>query len=152
MSEPLRDPDKDAEEAAWREIVAHFGERAQLPEEPTAPEVDFGDDVDEAFDADVALYEDAYDSDERRDDDPDRFVPPRPSLPHTTPERFLAWLGVLGAPVVAVLLVVVHMVLHWWIPTWVVAALVIAFLGGFGYLVLAMPKEPRDPWDDGARL
>jgi hypothetical protein len=30
--------------------------------------------------------------------------------------------------------------------------LVAAFVGGFGYLVYTMPREPRDPWDDGAQV
>ena len=31
-------------------------------------------------------------------------------------------------------------------------ALVAWFVGGFTYLVLQMPRGPRDPEDDGARL
>jgi len=30
--------------------------------------------------------------------------------------------------------------------------LAVAFIGGFGYLVMRMSDEPRDPWDDGAVL
>ena len=149
MSEPDEAAQEAAaQEAAWREIVENFGERAELPDpapaapEPTTP-VDFGDDVDEAFEPDA----EAYDVDEF-----DRFVAPRPTLPRTTPERFLAWLGVLGTPVLTILLVVAHQAMDWWIPSWVVTGMVIAFLAGFGYLVFAMPREPRDPWDDGARL
>ena len=25
-------------------------------------------------------------------------------------------------------------------------------VGSFGYLVLVMPRSPRDPWDDGSRI
>ena len=147
MSEPLRDPDEAAQDAAWREIIANFGERVQLAEDEAGPvetPARFDDDVDESFAPDEDDYE-TY-------DDEERFVAPRPSLPRPTPDRFLAWLGVLGAPVAAVLLFVAHVSFGWWIPTWVVDGLVIAFLAGFGYLVLAMPREPREPWDDGARL
>lgn len=147
VSEPLGDPDEAAQEAAWREIIANFGDRAELPEDEIAPAetaARFEDDVDESFERDGDDYE-TY-------EDEERFVAPRPSLPRTTPGRFLAWLGALGAPVAAVLLFVVHVSFGWWIPTWVIDGLVIAFLAGFGYLVLAMPREPRDPWDDGARL
>ena len=150
MSEPVSDPNEAAQDAAWREIVENFGERAELPEQPPLEDVEdvvvrFDDDVDESFTPDV--YDDVYDIDEH-----DRFIAPRPALPRTTPERFLAWLGLLGAPVGAVLLFIAHVSLHWWIPGWVVAGLALAFLCGFGYLVFSMPREPRDPWDDGARL
>ncbi|MGZ4452860.1 MAG: hypothetical protein ACXVWW_09230 [Nocardioides sp.] len=143
----MSDPNEAAQDAAWREIVENFGERAELADQPAVEDavVPFGDDVDESFTPDV--YDDAYDIDEH-----DRFVAPRPTLPRTTPERFLAWLGLLGAPIGAVLLFIAHVSLHWWIPNWVVAGLALAFLAGFGYLVFAMPREPRDPWDDGARL
>lgn len=143
----MSDPDKAAQDAAWQEIVANFGERVELSDEELtdAPSVvAFDDDVDEQFEPDLEMYDDAYEA--------DGFVAPRPSLPRTTADRFLAWLGVLGAPVAAVVLFVLHATLGWWIPPWVVDALVIAFLVGFGYLVFHMPREPRDPWDDGARL
>jgi hypothetical protein len=38
------------------------------------------------------------------------------------------------------------------VPQWFGWLLVAAFLGGFGYLVLTMPRDRDDPWDDGARL
>ena len=37
-------------------------------------------------------------------------------------------------------------------PTLVSYALIAWFVGGFTYLVLLMPRGPRDPDDDGARL
>jgi hypothetical protein len=37
-------------------------------------------------------------------------------------------------------------------PTILAWLLVGGFLGGFGYLVAQMPRGPRDPFDDGARL
>jgi len=147
VSEPVSDPDKAAQDAAWQEIVANFGDRVELSEDELTDEpavVSFDDDVDEQFEPDAELYDDAYEH--------DAFVAPQPSLPRTTPDRFFAWLGVLGAPVLAVVLFVLRATLGWWIPSWVVDALVMAFLVGFGYLVFHMPREPRDPWDDGARL
>lgn len=156
----MNEPDEAAQDAAWQEIVANFGERVQLDDEPAAPS--FGDDVDEPFepdlgpvsgpqpgpefepDPDIEGYDDIAES--------ERFVPPRPSLPRTTPDRLIAWLGLLGAPLLAVVLFVLRATLGWYIPSWIVDLLVIAFLTGFGYLVLHMPREPRDPWDDGARL
>lgn len=143
----MSDPDKAAQDAAWQEIVANFGDRAALSDDDLgAPEMEplFGDDVDERFDPDEDLYDDSYDH--------DAFVAPRPSLPRPSPDRLFAWLGVLGAPVLAIALFVLRATLGWWIPNWIVDLLVIAFLAGFGYLVFHMPREPRDPWDDGARL
>lgn len=147
MTEPASDPNETAQEAAWREIVENFGDRVELADQPPVEDVvvPFGDDVDESFAPDT--YDDVYDVDEH-----DGFIAPRPTLPRTTPDRFLAWLGLLGAPVVAVLLFIAHVSFHWWIPGWVVVGLALAFLVGFGYLVFAMPREPREPWDDGARL
>ncbi len=145
----MSDPDKAAQEAAWREIVENFGERVELADQPEIEDViPFGDDIDETFVPDS----DVYDDDDVDVYDHDRFVAPRPSLPRTTPERFVAWLGVLGAPVVAVLLFIARVSFDWWIPNWLVVLVALGFLLGFGYLVFSMPREPRDPWDDGARL
>ena len=49
-------------------------------------------------------------------------------------------------------LLLVATVLRISLPTIVAWLLVAAFLGGFGYLVAQMPRGPRDPFDDGARL
>ncbi|WP_017933906.1 AtpZ/AtpI family protein [Nocardioides sp. Iso805N] len=147
MSEPVSDPDKAAQDAAWQEIVENFGDRVELSgddlAQPEPVELLFDDDVDEPFDPDPEMYDEDYD---------DGFVAPSPTLPRPSPDRLLAWIGVLGTPVAAIVLVVLHMTLGWWIPNWVVDFLILGFLVGFGYLVFHMPREPRDPWDDGARL
>ena len=140
-------PGESPEDAAWREIVANYGERV-LGDDP-APD-----------DSVVVSYPDVYtvDLDGRHGGDPDdlldedEFVPPDPDLPRPTPERLLAWLGVLGAPVVAIILVTIYTVTGFVVPSWIVAFLVLAFLGGFGYLLVTMSRDPGDPWDDGARL
>jgi hypothetical protein len=64
------------------------------------------------------------------------------------PDRFIAWAGVFGAPAVLVvaLLIGVHL------PVWLGYLMVAAFVGGFLYLVIRMPRQPRDPGDDGARI
>jgi hypothetical protein len=67
------------------------------------------------------------------------------------PRRRLAWTGLLGAPVVGLLLLVLHVV----VPSWVSSMLVCAFVGGFCYLVATMGQQPtRGDWpgDDGAVL
>lgn len=133
---------RDNEDEAWRAIVENFGDRADLEPDPDpepapapAPAVD----------------------PELRWDDPhpdadwssDRFVPPPPPpLPTTTTDRLVAWVGIFGSP--AVLLFCLVLGIH--LPPLVGYALVAGFVGGFLYLVLQMPRGPRDPGDDGARL
>ena len=130
---------RDSDDEAWRTIVENYGDRVQLApdEEPPA----------QAWTTTAA----AVPPDESTDpsNDADRFVPPvPPPLPHTTPDRYAAWGGVLGAPVMLVLalLLGVHP------PTWLGGLMVVGFVGGFVYLVFQMPRGPRDPGDDGARL
>jgi len=149
------EPDARDEDAAWRDIVEHYGDRVQLdPGEVQAPPVPaepapvfddsaFGDEGDDEFDPFVG--EDVWDEGE--------FVPPAPPpLPRTTPEKYLAWIGVIGAPVATVVIFLLHSTTGLWIPDWVTGVLVVVFLCSFGYLVSKMPREPRDPWDDGARV
>jgi hypothetical protein len=122
------------EDETWRSIVENYGERPTLPEPPTeAPKP-----VEEP----AAAYEpEAYDE--------EGYVPPDPP-PVPVPERsrLAAWAGVLGAPVVLVVLMLAGVQ----VGSWVLLMLVAAFTGGFGYLVATMSREPRDPWDDGSRI
>lgn len=137
--------DKAKEEAAWQDIVAHFGERVHLDDD--APET--------LPDAELELEFDDSDDEEQVSylEDDERYVPPPPPpLPRTTPDRVLAWLGVLGSPVAAVALLIINWVVGWIPPTWLIGLLILAFLGGFGYLVSRMSNDPGDPWDDGARV
>ncbi len=81
--------------------------------------------------------------------DEGHFVPPAPPpLPTLDLRRRLAWWGLLGTPVAAVLLVVLNVAL----PRWGAVLLAAAFVGGFGYLVTTMRSGPPDDWsgDDGA--
>jgi hypothetical protein len=127
-------PDEDE---LWRSIVDNYGERAELtelteqpgqvaeaslPVEPVAP---------------LPVEED------------ERFVPPAPPpLPRPDNKRLVAWLGVFGVPTLLVLCLVLGLGL----PSLVSVAMVVWFIGGFTYLVLQMPRGPRDPDDNGARL
>jgi hypothetical protein len=159
---PQTEEPEDPDLVAWREIVANYGDRAELPpdgggetegrsagERGREPESgpsysvrfgEFDDDVDdEPFEPD----EDFQDA---------GFVPPDPEPLHLGGARTAAWAGVLGAPVVALVATVVVTATDLTVPRWFGWLLVAAFLGGFGYLVLTMPKDRDDPWDDGARL
>jgi hypothetical protein len=79
----------------------------------------------------------------------DRFVPPPPPpLPKVPRDRLIAWAGVFGSP--AVLLFCLILDFH--LPTLLGYTLIAGFVGGFIYLVAQMPRGPRDPFDDGARL
>lgn len=147
-------PPESAEEAAWREIVANYGDPV-LDDDPVTDDTVIASYTGSlAFDPDAWENEaaDGADADEDLVPESEQFVAPRPSLPRTSPERFMAWLGVLGSPVAAVLLVTLHTVTGFVVPDWGIAFLVLAFLGGFGYLLVTMSREPPDPWDDGARL
>ena len=127
----MSDPSDDA---AWREIVAHFGDRAELPEDPREQRV-------------------LRDAIPRPAEDPDRweaeehFVPPPPPpLPRPAGLRLAAWLGLFGAPTV----MLVCLVLGVSVGAFVGLLLLVAFVGGFGYLVATMRKGRDDGWDDGA--
>lgn len=140
-----------ADELAWQSIIANYGDRAEIDEPPPAPPVGpvadapfggrFGDPRSFATpDREIA------DEDEEVED---RFVPPEPPpLPRLAPDRALAWAGVFGSPVI----LMICLILSISIPTWLGYLLVIGFVGGFIYLVVQMPHEPREPWDDGAQI
>lgn len=139
----------DNEDEAWRSIVENYGDRPDLDPDLSAagpvggpPEAD--DDLsDPGRDRDLvgereALWEEA-----------ERFVPPTPPpLPRVARDRLLAWIGVFGSPTVLLFCLVLGIGL----PDLVGYALIAGFVGGFAYLVLQMPRGPRDPFDDGARL
>jgi hypothetical protein len=74
--------------------------------------------------------------------------PPPPPVPRTTPDRLVAWIGIFGSP--AVLLA--SLILQISLPPIIGYLLIVGFVGGFVYLVAKMPREPRDPWDDGAQI
>lgn len=157
-------PDRDDadDDRAWRAIIENYGERAELdedpagPVEPTPPAVagaPFGgrfgdprllgaDDRSDGFDDGPAAPQ--HEPDEEEGYEP----PPPPPLPTVAPDRGLAWAGVFGSPTVLLVMMVLQISIPWWLG-W---TLIIGFVGGFVYLVAKMPREPRDPWDDGAQI
>ena len=155
-----RPEDESRAELAWREIVENYGERAVL-DEPSAP-ADAPATASEEPPSSAPTGPSATDLPEHlRDDDEverreqaiaeaERFRPP-PAPPFPVPrtwQRGLAWAGIFVAPVIALVIgflsIYVHPLIGWMLVGW--------FVGGFAYLVLDMPKAPRDPWDDGSRI
>lgn len=128
-------------EEAWREIVANFGERASLDEPVAAPPAEPVADV---VEPDPEPLLPAWLEDEGR------FVPPEPpKVPRPrTWQRGMAWSGVLVAPGLALLLLLLS--IH--VPPLVGWGLLLWCLGGFAHLVVTMPRTPGDPWDDGSRV
>jgi hypothetical protein len=168
------------EEAAWRMIVENYGERAQLestPVDPPPPAPDrpgparpversdpgvfdrtYLDAVDPgrveeprdrraADHVDNLHQADAVDHHAEAADRHDHFVPPEPPpVPRGTPARRLAWAGLFAPP----LLMILAVVFDWAFPTWLSLGLVAAFVGGFVFLVVTMPRDGGDGWGDGA--
>ncbi|MEO6509987.1 MAG: hypothetical protein ABIO16_03280 [Nocardioides sp.] len=126
------------EDAAWAAIIANYGDRPVLDPlpEPKAPEPQPEPDLHPELAAETTWPQ-------------ERFVPPPPPpLPRLPVDRLLAWSGVFLSPLILLLATILR--LH--LPTLLAWTLVLGFLGGFGYLVAQMPRGPRDPYDDGARL
>ncbi|MDZ5620690.1 hypothetical protein SFC88_07635 [Nocardioides sp. HM23] len=133
-------------EREWQEIIENFGDRAVLEpgDEPVvdAPRRAAPDDLDQDDPGATAAARDQVPPDEE-------FVPPTPPpVPRPPFDRLLAWTGVFGVPALVLFFIVVGVTL----PAWTGLLFAAAFIGGFGYLVIQMPDEPRDPWDDGAVL
>jgi hypothetical protein len=147
-----------ADELAWRAIVDNYGERAEIDEAPETPpesppvappaapvaDAPFGGRF-----GDPRSFGTPDDEVQDHVDDEEGYDPPEPPpLPTVAPDRGLAWAGVFGSPVV----LLVCLILSITIPTWLGYLLVVGFVGGFVYLVFQMPREPREPWDDGAQV
>jgi hypothetical protein len=128
---------REGDDEAWRSIVENFGERAELDDEP---------DPGPSTPAEQQSRTDAYGWAVAPEPEPDEPAPP--PLPVPEPDRGIAWAGVVGAP----LLLLVSLLFSIGLPSWVGYLMVAWFVGGFCYLVARMPKEPRDPWDDGSRV
>ncbi|WP_028658848.1 hypothetical protein [Nocardioides insulae] len=148
------------EDAAWQAIVANFGDRAVLEESSEEPASGSGSRSEESGGSEVApgpAAEPARFEEPDTDwytplEDDGAFVPPDPGPIRTSPDRLLAWAGVLGVPVLTVLGVMLSRLTSFYLPGWVGLLAVAAFIGGFVYLVATMPRSPDDPWDDGAQV
>jgi hypothetical protein len=82
------------------------------------------------------------------DEPEEHFVPPpAPPIPRPEPRRLIAWAGLVGAPLIALVLLVVAA-----LPSWASFLLFCWFVGGFAYLVATMRSSAGDGWDDGAQV
>lgn len=130
------------EDDAWRQIVENYGDAPSVEEiaaqerreRPTPPPP--------ASAPEPSVSEAPLIGDE------DRFVPEVEPLGRPEPVVALAWFGVLGTPMLLLVVLLAGLPT----PTWVGWVLVGWFVSGFGFLVARMPKGRDDGWDDGARL
>ncbi len=74
--------------------------------------------------------------------------PPPPELPEGTPLSRLAWAGVIGGPLILLLIAFTG----WRPPSIVAYGAGLACLAGFATLVWQLPEGREDGWDDGSRL
>lgn len=135
------------EDAAWRQIVANYGDRVELPDEPSpTPRTNV---FDRSYvDAQLESAGGELNGPATWEDEGHFVPPPPPPLPVVEPRRRLAWAGLFGAP----LLMLIGIVVGYEYPTWLSGLLVVGFVGGFVYLVATMSRKRRDDWsgDDGA--
>ena len=122
------------DDAAWQQIVENYGERPDVPDAPAARPRPRGAPRRGSRGLPLELYDEQF------------VPPPLPPPPVIRPERKVAWVGLVGSPV----LLVVLSFIDYSLPAVLTGGLVVAFLASFGYLVATM--EPHDPDDDGARV
>lgn len=128
-----------ADEAAWRSIIDNYGDRPEVDDEPEV----------EVPPSPRGVFPDETEEPPERPEAEEHFVPPPPPpLPRPEPPRLLAWLGLFGVPS----FVLVCLVMHLNLPTWMGLILMVWFVGGFVYLVATMRPESGRDYDDGAVL
>lgn len=82
-------------------------------------------------------------------EDEGHFVPPPPpDIPEGTPVTRLAWAGLIGGPLVLLLIAFTG----WQPPSIVTYGAGLACIAGFATLVWHLPEGREDGWDDGSRL
>src|SRR5436190_6190286 len=157
---PSEDPDHGLDiDARFAEIIAGWDtsaspEEDDLAPEPPAPAPEEPEPEPPPAERLRGLFQptwnDPLDSEASWEDEGHFVPPPPPPLPHVEPRRRLAWAALIGSPLIALLMIGAGLVVEGWMSF----LLVVAFVGGFGYLVATMRSGPPDDWsgDDGARL
>jgi hypothetical protein len=171
-----REPDEQKvpfdEDAAWRAIIAGYGEEPPDPpgakpfkavEDLALLEKDTENDGDDpaeprparplgssvSFAPGVGPRD--YTAPEPTEDDFDEddeghFVPPEPPpLPAADTTAKFAWLGVVGGPILLLLAVLLGWEMTWWLTTLGIGG----FLGGFATLVVRMRTDDEEDDDPG---
>lgn len=169
-----RDPDllTDSDDLTWAQLVAGFDRPLECEVAPwpvdedilddsprvddplidgrgvaaNAPEADTLDDTPRARWGTRIRAGHASDDDLRTD--PERFIPdPPPPLPTLPPYKQLAWLGLIGGP----LLLLFGALADYALPGWASGLGVLGFIGGFITLVATMGEDSdEDGPDNGA--
>ncbi len=156
---PSDDPDHGLDvDARFAEIVAGWepstdaadAEAAAAKEQPPEPPADEPPSAERLRGLFQPSWNDPLDDEATWDDEGHFVPPPPPPLPRVSPERRLAWAGLLGSPVISLLLIGAGIR----VTGWMAFLLVVMFIGGFGYLVATMGSGPPDDLsgDDGARI
>ena len=157
---PSEDPDHGLDiDARFAEIIAGWDTSATPEEDDLAPEAPAPAPAEPEPEPPPAerlrglfqpTWNDQLDSEASWEDEGHFVPPPPPPLPHVEPRRRLAWAALIGSPLIALLMIGAGLVVEGWMSF----LLVVAFVGGFGYLVATMRSGPPDDWsgDDGARL
>lgn len=143
------------EEAAWRLIVDNYDETAvretppgAVRKEPT-PEESPADEPAPEEPVAAPAEADWFSADQVEAAEEPTFTPPPPPAAPVVPlGRRAAWAVVGCVPLVFLLAALTGRT----IPGTGAGLLALALVGAFVYLVLTMPDEPRDPWDDGSRV
>jgi len=140
--------DRESVDRAFADLVSHYHLTADRPEPPLAPAPAPPPPPDAAW-ADrhplFAVEEPAAAADEEEDPE-DRFVPgPPPPLPRPAWPVLAGWCGIGFAA-----LVVVAAALGLPLPQWVGGLAWLGFVGGFGLLVVRLPRHRPPDAGDGA--
>jgi hypothetical protein len=145
------------EDLSWAQIVADFDQPVAAEKRVWPAEEELPDPSQVAFEShskpDAAGDEEQLPDPDQAEDPPrvpdrdDHFVPPPPPpLPSLDPVTQVAWVGLIGGP----LLLLVAVIFGLSLPTFVSGLALIGFVGGFVTLVARMQRDDPDDPDSGA--
>lgn len=151
-AEPSPNADTDPDEV-WADLVARY--YTSDASESTWPEIENVSDRPEPEDPDDAedhvlpprpFHPPVGEPADVDDSDQERYVPPPPPpLPRGDLVGRLAWAGLLGGPVLLLVITLLGMA----VPGWLVLVALCSFVTGFVVLLIRMGDQPSGP-DDGA--
>lgn len=134
----------------WRAIVENFGETPDA--ESIAAEVDSAQaatsEAKPTPPDPVPPFDGALWTGESWEDEGRFIPPPPPPLPRLPIRQRIAWVALIGGP--ALLLVCLFTGIR--PPLFVVMIDLAAIVGSFVYLLFGTPRQPREPWEDGAQV